>query len=316
MITKQPNISIVIPTKNAENTISQCIKGIMQQTLFDQVEIIIIDTGSTDRTLHLINALPIRLYQINPNDFNHGDTRNYGITLAKGKYVVMTVQDAIPHNDKWLENMYRHFSDSDVVGVCGKQIVPHQKGYNPHEWFRPQTQPLIKKLVYNSKAEFQNLSSKEKRRICSWDDVTAMYKKSFMMENPFDELMFGEDMQWAKKTLLLGKKIVYDENAKVEHYHHANREYTYKRVFIESYYSYQFFKFIPPIKKDNLHLIKLVYRNIRWNVHPKWILFNYNVIKTRNKAIKDFKKYLKNGTLEQQLYSICKIILQGISQKI
>ncbi len=82
-------ISIVIPVKDGISTIKQCLDAIFAQTLIDQTEVIIIDSGSTDGTLDIINLYPVRLYQIPPGTFNHGATRNYGVSLTKGEFVVI-----------------------------------------------------------------------------------------------------------------------------------------------------------------------------------------------------------------------------------
>src|SRR4051812_45617109 len=91
-----PKISVVIPVKNGAYWLDECIQGIMQQTLFHQTEIIAIDSGSTDRSVEILEKYPVRIYRILPADFNHGLTRNYGAQLSRGEYVVMTVQDAKP----------------------------------------------------------------------------------------------------------------------------------------------------------------------------------------------------------------------------
>ena len=75
----------------------------MRQTLIAQSEIIVIDSGSTDRSLEIVRRYPVRLIEIPASEFNHGSTRNLGVRAAKGEYVVMTVQDALPGSDDWLE---------------------------------------------------------------------------------------------------------------------------------------------------------------------------------------------------------------------
>ena len=63
---KKPKISIIIPVKNGEKTINACLKGIFEQTLIKQTEVIIIDSGSTDNTLDIIKNYSVKLYQISP----------------------------------------------------------------------------------------------------------------------------------------------------------------------------------------------------------------------------------------------------------
>src|SRR5689334_13418670 len=125
-----PSISVIVPTKNAGPDIDACLTCLFSQTLANELEILVIDSGSTDDTLRRIAEFPVRLYQIRHDEFNHGETRNLGVRLAHGQFVAMTVQDARPIDDRWLETMCAHFAEPGVAGVCGQQIVPHELGKN------------------------------------------------------------------------------------------------------------------------------------------------------------------------------------------
>ena len=138
---KPPLISVVIPIKNEPSEVAACLEGIFRQTLRDQLEVIAIDSGSPQVTLDLLAGYPVRLHQIPPSEFNHGETRNLGVKLASGEFVVMTVADAVAGNERWLEQMLQHFDDPRVMGVCGQQIVPHDIDKNPLQWFRPVSKP-------------------------------------------------------------------------------------------------------------------------------------------------------------------------------
>jgi rhamnosyltransferase len=283
-MTKNPIISIVIPVKNGAATLEDCLQGIQKQTLYNQCEIIIIESGSTDGTLDILKNYRVRLYQIPPKEFNHGATRNYGVSLAKGEFVVMTVQDAKPADEFWLQNMARHFDDKEVAGVCGQQITPHHPDKNPHQWFRPQSKPTIKSVQFASKQEFLSLSPQDQRNVCGWDDVTTMYRKTALLKLPFHPVMFGEDMIWAKEALMAGHKLVYDNNVQVEHFHAHNPDFTYRRTLIAWLFIYKTFGFMrhkPYHLKDYL---LVVYRNFKWGLPFKWIFHNWGILWHVNKA--------------------------------
>src|SRR2546426_188421 len=140
-----PVISVVIPVKNGAATLPPCIAGILAQSVRERLEIIIIDSGSTDGSLELANTFPVRIHRIEPAEFNHGETRNLGVKLAKGEFIAMTVQDARPTDERWLERMLMHFEDPLVAGVCGQQVVPHDLDKNPLQWFRPYCEPVPRK---------------------------------------------------------------------------------------------------------------------------------------------------------------------------
>lgn len=292
----QPNISIIIPVKNGIATIDSCLQGIQKQTLFEQCEIIVIDSGSTDGTLERLQQYPVKVVTIAPEEFNHGATRNYGVSLANGEMVVMTVQDATPADEYWLQNMVRHFDDPAVAGVCGQQIVPHHKDKNPHLWFRPQSEASIKSVQF-TKDSFLKLPPQEQKEACGWDDVTAMYRKNVLLAIPFQPVMFGEDMIWAKEALIKGHVLVYDSSARVEHYHHHYPDYTYRRILIVWLFIYLTFNYNRPTPIHFKDYLLIVYRNFKWKLSFKWIIHNWSLNYYISKAVKNFNHALKNDNL-------------------
>ena len=292
MKTNLPLISIVIPVKNGSKTIKSCLNAIFSQSLKDVIEVIIIDSGSTDNTLGLINNYPIRLFKIPAEEFNHGLTRNYGISKALGTFVVLTVQDAIPESDKWLEIMLTQFQDNEVMGVCGQQITPHDEDKNPLEWFRPFSEPVPITIQYKPE-EFKKLSPKEQFEKCRWDDVTAMYRKSAMSETPFRQTNFAEDMLWAKDALKKGEKIVYDFNARVYHYHHNSFKFSFRRTYTVQFHTMQYFNYNRKYENFFRCLIIIFYRIYFLSHVPKrklyWTFYNLKLITAQYYAILLFR---------------------------
>lgn len=314
-----PNISIVIPVKNGMYTLPQAIEGIQKQTLFSECEVVIIDSGSTDGSVEYLKQFEfVHVIGIDPKTFNHGETRNLGVQYTSGEFVVMTVQDAVASDEFWLERMLKHFRDDTVAGVCGQQIVPHHPNKNPHEWFRPQSESQIKTVQFNSKSEFDALSPQEKRNVCGWDDVNAMYRKSAMEQIPFETVAFGEDMLWAKAALEQGHRLIYDYAVRVTHYHYQFPEYTFKRVLISNVFIYKCFGLVVSKRFTLKDYVLVIYRNFKWGLHPKWILHNFKILGSYNKATKTLLDALKNDTLsdlEQSLALNVPMGKQNLSNK-
>lgn len=296
---RHPKISIVIPVKNGAATIDNCIQSIRRQTIYPDCEIVVIDSGSTDTTLDRLEKYDVKLIQIPPKSFNHGATRNLGVKHSSGDFVVMTVQDAIATDEFWLERMIKHFQDTEVAGVCGQQIVPHDADKNPHEWFRPQSVSKVIEVQFKNREDFDKLSPKEQRKVCGWDDVNAMYRKSVLEQIPFESVAFGEDMLWAKTALSHRYKLVYDQSARVNHYHFQFPEYTYRRVLISSVFIYKCIGYATPqvFTKRNYGLV--LYRNFRWRCHPKWILHNFKIIYNHRKATKKFLFAIETNSIKE-----------------
>ena len=302
MTTEQSDllISVIIPVKNGSAWLDDTIPAILNQKISGQFEILVIDSGSTDNTLSIIEKYPIRLIQIDPEEFNHGLTRNIGVRESKGKYVVMTVQDAKPLTSEWLQELLNGFLDESVAGVCGQQIVPHHRDKNPVEWFRPISKPEIRKYQFADKNLFKNLTPDKQLALCLWDDVNAMYRRDILIKLPFQKTDFAEDALWAKDALLAGYSIVYNTIAQVAHYHQEDYQYAFKRNFIDKYHLYKYFKVVPESKigiKRYLSIIKLLLRDrkISFSDKIKWFKYNYQSLKAVNKSNSLLMETLSKG---------------------
>lgn len=276
-------ISIVIPTYNGEPWIEKGLTRIFEQKTECEIEVIVIDSGSTDNTLSIVRMFNVQLIEIDSVDFNHGDTRNFGANISSGEFIVMTVQDAIPESEFWLEHMYRHFSDGSVSGVCGSQVIPHDKDKNPIQWTKLASTPKSIKIKFEDVSNYRSISSLDKRALCGWDNVTAMYRKSALLKTPFRRIMFGEDGVWANDILMKGEVLVYEPNARVSHYHHQPFSYRFKRMFTIMYHDNKFFEcIIKPrpwwftIMSFVYHLSKSESLTVLEKVH--WITYNFNLI--------------------------------------
>lgn len=295
-------ISVVIPVRNGITWLHDCLQAILKQTLFYCTEIIVIDSGSTDGTLELLDQYPVSVLQIDPALFNHGLTRNFGVQHCRGEYVVMTVQDATAKDEQWLENLLKGFSEAEnVAAVCGQQVVPHHPDKNPVDWHRPQSAGTIRTYHFATGKDFEKLSPAKQMEACGWDDVNAMYKKDILQQIPFIKISYGEDAAWAKAALLAGHTLVYTPFAKVFHYHNENREYSFKRGLTTMYLRYRLFKHIPPKpRRTATHILKQI--KTIWSSEPlsfvqkwQWIKYNKEQFKGRKAAYTLFTKSLAKG---------------------
>lgn len=276
--------SVVIPVKNGIDTLASCLDGIFKQRVRNEMEVIVIDSGSTDGTLELLKNYDVHVHHLNPKEFNHGETRNLGMQLSKGEFVVMTVQDATPADEFWLELMHSHFDDPDVAGVCGQQIVPKDKTKNPLQWFKPVSEAQPFTYQFKNPEEFKSLSGKQQHQFCNWDDVNAMYRKSIKEKLPFRKLMFSEDTLWAKDALEAGYKIVYDYRARVYHYHHQHFSFYFKRSYIILYQNYKFYGYInypknPFVKLAQIKIRLLKMSELGWAEKWNWFWYNFHLVR-------------------------------------
>lgn len=103
-------VTVIIPTYNGEETIQRAIKSVISQGV--DVEILICDDCSTDRTIEIAKKYPVKVLI---NDYHTGGPnkgRNAGIKSAKGDYIAFLDQD-----DEWLPGKLKKQLewDADVI---------------------------------------------------------------------------------------------------------------------------------------------------------------------------------------------------------
>lgn len=97
MARKNPLVSVVIPSYNYADYVEEAVESVLSQT-YDSIELIIINDGSTDNTADVIERFASRATIINQENKGIIATRNLGVSLAKGKYIIQL--DADDYLDK------------------------------------------------------------------------------------------------------------------------------------------------------------------------------------------------------------------------
>lgn len=299
-----PKISVIIPVRNESLRIRQCIEGILGQTVSVH-EIMVIDSGSTDGTLDILKSFEeVTVVEIDGATFNHGLTRNLGVEKSTGDFCLLTVGDAYAFDAHWIQHMLNGFLDDEVVAVCGQQVVDHLPENNPLQWFRPQSEPEIQRIQFSTE-EWHELSTAEKRNAIGWDDVNAMYRKSALLEQPFEKTSYSEDAIWAYQALKKNKAIVYNHRGRVYHYHNEDADFAYKRALTSHYFRWKLTGAVPRKAEktkasDSLLLFGRVFKHGPKSPSAciRWWRYNRRRIDAFNRANRDFLAKLMEGEAE------------------
>jgi rhamnosyltransferase len=296
------NVSIIIPVKNGLKWLRNSIPLFFNQNRIHDIELIILDSGSNDGLRKFIISLTkynIKLIEIDPNEFNHGATRNIGVIHAEHDFLIFTVQDATPIGDEWLISLVEPMISEKLDAICGQQVVLSDKNKNPVQWHRPIDKPTIKKIEITS-LEFSKLTPLEQRNFSGWDNVNAAYKKSSLEILPFEEVVFGEDAYWALNALNLGLKIAYTSYSKVDHYHHYSKNQFIDRYLAEFYLFKQLYNL--EVEKQRISLKRLIVwfiTIIKSHYLPKdiifWMRYNWISVSAFNQSLEIFNSsHIKN----------------------
>lgn len=311
-------ISVVIPVKNGAATLDNCLKSIRDQTMESRLEIIVLDSMSTDNSVAIAKTFGAKIIAIPAGDFNHGLTRNLGVQSAKGEFIYLTVQDASIAANDMLEKMVKHFEDRDIKAVAGHQAVSHALNKNPFLWYNPISQPT-QTIKWVKPAAFEALPIKEQQSLAAWDDVVAMYRKSALLEQPFVKTAFAEDRIWAYHALLKGWKLLHDSSLIVYHYHHHSFRYAFTSTYTINYHFYKFFKYVPalpPLVMPNARALYHLMKNKQLSLKERWYwsIHNWSARTADYLSTLNFLARLKTGggsAIEKGYNKYCKAIPQG-----
>ena len=277
------DISIIIPFRNLFHELENCIAGILNQNIESKFEIIILDSSDESFEKLITNLSDRIIYlRIDPKTFNHGLTRQYALNFCSGKFIVYTVQDAVPVGTKWLYNLTQPLIDYQLDAICGQQIVLDNVAKNPVQWFRPIDKPEFRVIQISPEIYIQK-SPSQKRNLTGWDNVNACYTKEILEKIPFAELNFGEDAFWADQALKNGLKIGYTGYAQVNHYHHYDNIKDVVRRVIAEYLVLKKVYDLDPIPfnikvRQMISIVKLIWIS-NSNIPDKfyWLKYNFKI---------------------------------------
>jgi len=228
-----PKASIFIPTKNPGKPFETILNQISKQNE-KSFEIILVDSGSTDKTLEIIEnfakkhkEIPVKLYKIAPKEFGHGKTRNLSLKYSKAPCIVFLTQDAIPANDYWLSSLLSNFKDPSVAGVFSKQI-PKKNARKTEKFFYH--------YYFHNKKEIHPAINDTLLDIMFFSNASSCIKTDILKKYSFNEsLIMTEDQQWAKTIIEKGYKKIYEPKSVVIHSHNYTLKQTFQRYFDSAY---------------------------------------------------------------------------------
>jgi len=238
----KPVCSIVIRAFNEERHLGRLLEGISQQTI-QGVQVILVDSGSTDNTVEIAKDKNVEIVSINPQDFTFGRSLNMGIDSAKSDLILIASAHVYPVYPDWIEKMLESFSDPSVALVYGKQRGVSGSHFSERQIFN-HWYPDVSQ-------------SPQDHPFCN--NANAAIRKSLWEKNPYNEALSGlEDLAWAKWAQENKFKIVYIAQAEIMHVHEESWRGIKKRYLREG----MAFKNIYPQETFSLYdLIRLFVKN-------------------------------------------------------
>lgn len=126
-------ISVVVPVLNEEALLADCLKSLVAQDYTGEYEVVVVDNGSTDRSVSIAEALGARVI-FSPTERDVAAARSYGARQSHGEIVAQADADSVYPKD-WLTRIAAHFSDPDVVAVAGAFVYSGRAKWGGTEVF-------------------------------------------------------------------------------------------------------------------------------------------------------------------------------------
>lgn len=229
-----PRVSIVLPAKNGMTTLPAVFDALRAQQAPCGWEVVAIDSGSTDGTLEFLRRHADRTLTIPPASFDHGLTRNAGLAEARGEYVVLLVQDAVPASPSWLAALIAPLArDPSLAGTFARQQARPEASEITRRYLDGwiAASPTAR-VVGLTRDEYDGMSPLERLDRCAFDHVCAAVRRSVWLRHPYRPTPMAEDLEWAREVLCAGHRLAYVPEAVVIHSHDRGARYEYRRTFV------------------------------------------------------------------------------------
>jgi rhamnosyltransferase len=196
--------SVVIRAFNEGKHIGRLLEGVKQQNL-DDVEVVLVDSGSTDDTVSIATSYDAKIVHIAPEEFTFGRSLNYGVNAASGEFIVNISAHCYPVYPDWLEQLIKPFGDDEKLAVSyGKQRGGDTNWYSEHQFF---------------KQYFPDISQLRQGHPYS-HNANAAIRRSLWEQHPYNEQLTGlEDLAWSSWAMEQGYGIAYTAEAEIIHLH-------------------------------------------------------------------------------------------------
>ena len=198
-----PEVSIVIPVRNGEEVLGQCLEAVTQQSLEPgSFEVIVVDDGSSDQTTRIARNYGVRLFSQPPSGAS--SARNLGVEHAQSHVVLFTDADCAPDRH-WAETLSRPLLESKAQGAVGRCFSEQA------QWVAALTQIELDERYARMLGQ---------RRIDFLNTGNCAFLKSVLGWRPFDEnFRWLEDVELSFRLAQAGCEMHFISDARVRHIH-------------------------------------------------------------------------------------------------
>ncbi|MDO5703344.1 MAG: glycosyltransferase, partial [Lachnospiraceae bacterium] len=220
------SIDVIIPAYRPGKTFRELLRMLMRQSIPVR-HILIINTEEKNWDDSLIRGVrKAEVFHITKAEFDHAATRNMGAGLSDADYLLYMTQDAVPDDEKLVENLLGAFADPSVKAAYARQIPRDDCML---------TEGFVRSFNYPARSFVRTLSDLPEHGIKTYfcSNVCAMYEtETFRQMGGFTvPAIFNEDMVYAARIMHLGFGVAYAAGARVIHSHNYSNMQQFRRNF-------------------------------------------------------------------------------------
>ncbi len=219
-------ISVVLPVRDGGELFAHLSRHLQLVRDRHGVEVVVIDSGSSDGTAEDAERAGFRVHRIPPAEFGHGRTRNLGLRLATGDVVCFLTHDVLPCTFDWPLRFAEALRDPTVAGVYGRQ-VPHDA--STMEMFFVALNYPETPLRFDPRPGGHH---PRPGRVLFSNAFSAV-RRDLALRIPFPErASYSEDLIWAHTVLAAGYSLRYEPAAEALHAHVYGFRGLFRRTFL------------------------------------------------------------------------------------
>jgi len=248
-------ISVVIPVKNAGSDFDLLLSILREQKGIKDIEIIVVDSGSSDKTMEIANKYGARIIEIAAEEFSHSHARNIGAEHASNNYIFFTVQDALPPSRLFLYELFGVLQNNDIVAVSCAEFPREDADlfycvllWNHYRFLEVDRNDRILSMP-------ERLSHISLRKNGQLSDLACLIQKKVFMKYWYRR-DYAEDLDLGVRLIRDGHKLAFMNSIKIIHSHNRPPSYFLKRAYVDNLFLTDIFPDYPVPSIEGRRLFK------------------------------------------------------------
>ncbi len=233
------SVTVAIPVLNGAAQLEEVLGAVRRQRIEIPVELLIVDSGSTDGSLDIARGHGATVIEIPKAEFSHGGTRNLAIERSSGDVVAFLTQDATPASEQWLASIVEGFEQADDVALV---FGPHIARAEHSHVFAREMRDHFRTWGGGERIDVQRLGSSPDElaeyrlhpyKLQFFSDVNGAVARWAWDQIHYREVPYAEDQLIAREMIESGYAKVFHPGAAVYHSHDYPPAGFFRRYFDE-----------------------------------------------------------------------------------